>query len=315
MIARIMSHEIFCKKPPVFIDVGASGGMHKEWKALAPFAVCIGFDADDRKTDFIESEDAGYLKLFVFNKLVSEVTASTEFYLTSSPYCSSRLEPNAKELSCWAFGELFEVEKKISLQATTIHEVLKQLNLDYIDWYKTDSQGTDLRIFRAIPDDIRSKIIIAEFEPGIINAYKNEDMLFDLMLYMQTQPFWMSKMTPKGSQRFSGENMRKYFPKYLARLHDFRFLLEESSSWAEVIYVNTFANFKLFDKRDILLGCAIAIVNKQYGFAIDLAEKGKLNYSDLIFNSIIHYSLNQIKKRRFSIYMHKIINKLKQYLV
>ena len=128
----------------------------------------------------------GVLKLYVFNKIVAEKKGQTDFYLTNSPFCSSRVEPNMTELDNWAFGGLFPVDKKITTEATTINDILSQLKLDYIDWFKTDSQGTDMRIFTAIDQPIIDKIVVAEFEPGIINAYKQEDLLYSIIEYMRT---------------------------------------------------------------------------------------------------------------------------------
>lgn len=60
-------------------------------------------------------------------------------------------------------------------------DVLKSINIDYIDWFKTDTQGTDLRIFASLGDELINKILVAEFEPGIIDAYKGEDKLYKIM--------------------------------------------------------------------------------------------------------------------------------------
>ena len=30
----------------MLVDVGASGQMHKKWKQIAPYSVCLAFDAD-----------------------------------------------------------------------------------------------------------------------------------------------------------------------------------------------------------------------------------------------------------------------------
>jgi len=313
MIKKIMEQSELVSQPPVFVDVGASGNIHDSWKLLAPYSICIGFDGDVRETDFIESENSGYKKLYIFNKIVSESSKDTEFYLTSSPFCSSRLEPNQEELKNWAFGGLFEVEKKITMQSTTINEILKQLDLDYIDWFKTDSQGTDLRIYDSIDSNILNKIIIAEFEPGIINAYKEEDKLYKIIEYMDKKDFWMSKMAVKGSQRISQDNFKKYFSNYIEKLHNFAFLQEPSASWAEVTYINSFKNDKLLSKRDLLLGCAISLANKQYGFAIDLATKAKQYYDDNIFDEILSYSINKIKGRKYLMYYYRVINKLKSF--
>jgi hypothetical protein len=313
MIRKIMQQDELLLKPPVLIDVGASGEIHSSWKSIAPYSICIGFDGDVRETDFYESDNSGYKKLYIFNKIVSENSQDTDFFLTSSPFCSSRLEPNKEELQNWAFGELFEIDKKISMKSTTIDEILNVLDLNYIDWFKTDSQGTDLRIYDSIDLAISNNIIIAEFEPGIINAYKKEDKLYKIIEYMDTKEYWMSEMVVKGSQRISQINFKKYFSNYIGKLHNFRFLQKEAASWAEVTYINTFQSDTLLTKRNLLLGCAISIANEQYGFSIDLATKAKEYYHDSIFDEILEYSLGMINGKKYFMLYKRIVNKIKSF--
>ena len=52
---------------------------------------------------------------------------------------------------------------------------MKELEIKSFDWFKTDSQGTDLRLFKSIGETLIPKIIVAEFEPGFINSYLGED--------------------------------------------------------------------------------------------------------------------------------------------
>ncbi|MCR1812021.1 hypothetical protein [Sulfurospirillum sp. hDNRA2] len=312
MIKELLTHNEFKHKPPVLVDVGASGALHTSWKMLAPYAICIAFDADERETQFVESTTAGYRRLYVFNKLVAESTHDTPFYLTKSPYCSSRLKPNQQELKHWAFSELFDIEKSVTMQATSVNEALNVLGLDYIDWFKTDSQGTDLRIFNSLPSLLRQKIAIAEFEPGIINAYEKEDFLFEVLRYMAQEPFWLMRMTPRGTQRISRSSMKQYFPNFIDRLYDFRYVLEESTAWAELTYMNTYAQEESFDKREYLLGCAIALSLKQYGFAIDLARQALTSYHDEVFEKALMYALSRMRRKIPLIYAHKVFNKIRR---
>lgn len=312
MIKELLTHDELKRKPPVLVDVGASGALHASWKILAPYSICIAFDADERETQFVESTTAGYRRLYVFNKLVAESEHDTPFYLTKSPYCSSRLKPNRQELEHWAFSELFDVEKSVIMQATSVNKALSVLGIDYIDWFKTDSQGTDLRIFNSIPSLIRQKMAIAEFEPGIINAYEKEDFLFEVLRHMTQQPFWLMRMTPRGTQRISHSSMMQYFPQFINKLYDFRYVLEESTAWAELAYMNTYAQEELFDKRDYLLGCAIALSLKQYGFAIDLTRQALALYHDEVFEKVLAYALSRMRRKILFIYAHKVCNKIRR---
>ena len=77
-------------------------------------------------------------------------------------------------------SSLFEIEKIKKIKTVCSNSILKQLNIKNVDWFKSDSQGIDLELFKNIDEEIRKKIIVAEFEPGFINAYENEDRLYSI---------------------------------------------------------------------------------------------------------------------------------------
>ena len=93
LIEKVLTTKELIEWPPVLLDIGASGEIHPEWRLIAKHSVCVAFDADSR--DFNNSEtNSGYKKIHLINAIVSNKTAkTTDFYLTSSPHCSSSLYP------------------------------------------------------------------------------------------------------------------------------------------------------------------------------------------------------------------------------
>jgi len=205
IIDKVLSLQEFKEHPPVLLDIGASGKLHEIWKSIAKYSICIAFDADSREMEYTVNESSHYKKLYVYNRiLISQLKENEEtFYLTKSPYCSSLLQPLNKKLANWAFADLFEVENKASLKTVDLTTVLTELKLDKVDWFKTDSQGTDLRLFKSLGEPVIKKVLVAEFEPGIIDAYQGEDKLWQLMSYMDKREFWMSDINIRGSLKIT----------------------------------------------------------------------------------------------------------------
>src|SRR5689334_8899214 len=130
IIASIFETEELKNNPPVLIDIGASGNIHASWKAIAPYSICVAFDPDNREMGYIEKENAGYKKLIVINKLVSELqTPIVDFYLTSSPFCSSSLPPDLEHLESYDCYSLFETLEKVSMPSVYLPDVFRQLNI------------------------------------------------------------------------------------------------------------------------------------------------------------------------------------------
>ena len=184
-------------------------------------------------------------------------------------------------------------------------DVLKNASIDYIDWLKIDTQGTDLRLFKSIPENIKQHILVAEFEPGIIDAYKGEDKLHELIAYMSgLNSFFMSSIDVKGVQKINHQTLERF------SIHAKNFARTQriSPGWGEVSYMNTMAG--PHNTRDYLLAFAFALVETQYGFALEIAELAERNTSDVFFSELKKYALKKIAIRQRVWPFHAMRNKL-----
>jgi hypothetical protein len=283
IIRRIMSHPLIIERPPVFIDIGASGDLPQQWKLFAPFSICVAFDADTRDFIVSESKSSRWKRLYKVNRLVSPNAAGdVDFYLTQSPYCSSSLQPDKKSLEPWAFASLFEVEQQVKLPAVDLLTTMTEIGIDYVDWYKADTQGTDLRIFAELAEHIRDKILVADFEPGIIDAYAGEDKLHHLLAYMDARPFWVSQMDVKGSQRIDKLDLASL--NGLQR-RELAFVLKSAPGWCEISYLNSLATGE-FTCRDYLLAWVFSSVKGEHGFALHVARLGTDKFPEPLFHDL-----------------------------
>lgn len=279
IINHILSRQEFVDHPPVLIDIGASGRLPAIWKPLSRYSICIAFDADDREMDYFRQEPDTYKNLYVYNRiLTSNKDSKAEFYLTKSPYCSSLLRPLNERLADWALADLFQVERKVVLKTITLPTVTQQLGLDRVDWFKTDSQGTDLRLFTSLGGSLMEQVLVAQFEPGIIDAYEGEDKLWQLMAFMDQRGFWMSDMMIRGSQRVRADIMKGYNKLQVKLISQ---SLKKSPGWAEISYINSFKYD--FGQREFLLGWVFSTLLEQHGFALEIAYLGHQKFNDPIF--------------------------------
>ena len=305
IIDTILRSAYFKDQPPVLIDIGASGGIHSKWKTIAKYACCVAFDADEREFQISEEINKDYKKLIHVNRIVTALPSGyTPFYLTQSPFCSSSLEPDEEKLRPWLFKSLFEVKKITSLPAVTLAETLQSAAISYIDWFKVDTQGTDLRLYKSLPDQIRATILLAEFEPGIMDAYKDEDKLYSVMEEMQTQGFWLSSMNIKGTQRLQNS--------YSAQIGNFlsERIIKTSPGWAELTYFRNPGNLSF---RSLLLMIVFALLERQYGFALELADKGLQLFQDPFLDvcrKAVLVKIQKEKKKIPLILLKRKINKL-----
>jgi hypothetical protein len=269
----------------VLIDIGASGEICADWKPIARHSVCIAFDADDREFSHVSGADSEYKKLHIFNCIVSDrADPETDFYLTRSPFCSSLLRPDNAKLANWRFWELFEVDRVTKLKSRALDSVLEELGLSYADWVETDSQGTDLRLFQCLGPEVYLRVLAADFEPGIMDAYHGEDKLHQLMAWMDGLPFWITSLEIKGTERISKALMARYAD----RMEDLHLVL--TPGWGEVSYMNDMTSVSLQNKRSALLAWVFATIRGQHAFALEVLLKSESLIDTELVNKLIAHS-------------------------
>ena len=283
-VDRVLSRPEFQAEPPVLVEIGTSGGTHPAWQALARYSIGIAFDPDSRQMQVVHDESSGYRKLHIFPAAaVPDETVEADFHLTRSPYCSSLLRPDGGALADWDFARLFDVERSVRVPCVNISKALREAGVMRVDWFKTDSQGTDLRLFQSLGEAICLRTLAVEFEPGIIDAYEGEDKLSAVLAAMDRGEFWLSDFALRGTLRMSPEDAAHFAGQDSTRLAD---VLPTAPGWGEMRYLNTFRGAGPFSKRDWLLGWVIACLNEQFGFALDLCRRAAVAVPDPLFGTL-----------------------------
>ena len=257
---------------PVLVDVGASRETPDIWKPIAAQSTYVGFDPDSREPQ--RSTDGGFRRKLVVNEAVTSEpgTGEVKFYLTRAPYCSSTLEPDTESLANYHFHELFATERQASVRAATLDAILARLGLDRIDWLKCDTQGTDLRIFRSLGEKVREGVLALDVEPGLIGAYRGEDLFVDAQKYLAANGFWLSRLDVLGPVRVRGATLRAAYPGEADPAAFAAKSIRTTPGWCEARYLRTLeslAESGAARERYALLG-VFSLLDDQPGYALDV---------------------------------------------
>jgi len=280
---------------PILIDIGASGAPPAIWEEIAQHSIYVGFDPDKREIQ--EVSKGRFHKAIIVNEAIISEKGSNQalFYLTKSPYCSSTLKPDSESLSNFLFSDLFEVEREAIVPAGTLDSVLDRLSLSRIDWFKTDSQGTDLRIFNSLREQVRSRVLAIDIEPGLIDAYVGEDLFVEAHRDLTQNGFWLSDLNIGVAVRMRRSTLREVIERDKNVNNAFvERTLKKSPVYCEARYFRTIESLAQGDflKGDYALLWIFAILDNQLGFALDLAVEymrifGKDNLSQLMLDEPI----------------------------
>ena len=259
---------------PVLVDIGASGEPPRKWARLSEKSIYVGFDADAR--DIHTGPLAGFREARIVNKaaVAEEGRNRVEFFLTSSPHCSSTLPPDNESLADYLFSDLFQVKDKVEADGVTLNQALADLNLDRLDWFKTDSQGTDLRLFRSLAPELINSVLAVDIEPGLIDAYKGEDLYVAAHQYLVESGFWLSRLDVKGSVRMRRATLDRIksdgggLADALVKRN-----VRRSPGWVNATYLAGIDRLirSRAGRREYLLLWIFAMIDEQYGFAADVA--------------------------------------------
>ena len=260
---------------PVLVDIGASGAPPPIWRSIAQYSVYVGFDPDQR--ELREISNGQFAKAIIINEAVTSEQGQNEvtFYLTRSPYCSSTLLPATEALENYLFSDLFVVENKVTVRATTLNAAIGRLGLDTVDWLKTDSQGTDLRLFESLGHNLRNHVLAVDIEPGLIAAYKGEDLFVDAHHKLVSQGFWLSALDVQGAIRLKRSTLQDIV-KRNPKMKDIQVdqAIRRSPGWCEARYLRTLESLNERDalSRDYVLLWVFTMLERQWGYAMDIAK-------------------------------------------
>lgn len=299
MLSMVFRTEVFLDDPLTVIDIGASGGPPRLLRPLAPYVHYIGFDPDARDRPTQGDRATPWQEFTMFDSIADPEwlnenalygkRSNRKFFLTAAPHCSSTLRPDEEKLAPWEFSEMFEVVDARYLPATSLPDALKIAGVAAIDWFKCDSQGTDLRLWASLPAEAVSTTAVASFEPGIIDAYLGEDKLHQVLQRMDDAPFYLARMEVRGSRRVPA-HARTHGRSPLRRAGLLN--IPRAPGWAELWYLRDVTREGPLNDRTLFVIWVAATLLGEHGYAWLVADMGlRANTSNaVVFDACRRFS-------------------------
>lgn len=302
VFGRVLSQRA---RRPLLVDVGSADGAPPVWRTIAPWCCYLAFDADprasgDRRAQFQES-------VVSTHAVVADLAAGDiVLYLTEAAQCSSTLRPDPASLAEYFFSPLFEVKAEKHVPATTLDDELARRAWPCIDWLKIDSQGTDLRIFQSLRDDVRDRVLALDLEPGLIDAYEGEDLFVDSHRTVVRQGFWLSNVRIGQAVRMRHSTLRAIEPRHAdVTPVTIETGVRGTPAWVEARYLRTIEwVVARSGPHDLPLLWVFAVLDGQIGFALDVAvayreHAGPGAMADLLENEAVRILRQPARDRAF----------------
>ncbi len=190
----------FLRKNPLFvIDVGARNGVPSELAGLSEFLNYVGFDADQQECQRLMAErpgDNGSHRVFPY--FIGR-EGTVDFHLYDDRGTSSSYEI-AEEYSAVFLDPPPHLERAIALSAIPLDDVVDREHLDFPDFLKLDTQGSELEILRGASHTLAQTSLI-EVEVEFYPMYEGQPLFADVDSLLRSAGFELLYLNRVFAQR------------------------------------------------------------------------------------------------------------------
>ena len=167
------------------IDIGTNLGI--DLKNYPLKSNIYSFEPNPICQNYLKENFKNYSNLKLFNSAVGDLKGIYQFNLTKDTYSSSLLELNEK----YKNNKVLSFSETIMIDVINLNDIIEEENINQIDFYKSDTQGYDLKILKSLGENIR---LIKRGRIEVVNKnnqiYKGQDnYLEDIVKYLEFYNF------------------------------------------------------------------------------------------------------------------------------
>lgn len=142
---RILGEQSF-----TMIDIGARGGVDSDWEKVKGIIHLVLFEPDEHHTEELKVENNK--NTTIIPRAVWEESGVFPFYITRKASYCSMLKPDNEVLegSYYFDRNFYEIERVEHIKVDRLSVLLKEYNVNNIDFMKIDIQGAELKALNSL---------------------------------------------------------------------------------------------------------------------------------------------------------------------
>lgn len=172
--------------PLIYVDVGASGGIHKRWYQFGSGVKSILFEPDKKEFEKLASNESE--NAIIVNSALAEKSKKVDFHICNRQEVSSIYKPNRNLLERYENPERFHIQRTISLEANSIDNLLPKEGIHEIDFIKIDTQGSELDILKGA-NNYFGNLIGLEVEVEFVELYQGQPLFTEVNSFVESKGF------------------------------------------------------------------------------------------------------------------------------
>jgi len=196
---------VFAQHPLVMADVGARGGLKKNWQPAREHLRLFGFEPD--RTEFARlaerAKSEGHGDTY-FNVALHNRRGPIEIHVARDAGLTSIFEPNREFLDAFPDSSRFDTVDRRVVDADTLDHVLESHGEPDLDFIKADTQGSELCVLEGARSLLASTVFGVEVEVEFASIYKDQPVFADVDRLLRGLGFFLFDLRPCYWKREAG---------------------------------------------------------------------------------------------------------------
>lgn len=193
------------RHPLTLVDVGARGGVKRNWTAAARHLRVLGFEPDRQEYErLLEAARSAATPARYFNVALHNERGTVPLYLARDRGLSSIFQPDRAFLDAFPEAGRFDIEQIRQVEVDTLDDQLRAGAIDDIDFIKVDTQGSELFVLQGASATLAASGVGVEVEVEFTPIYKGQPTFADVDTYMRGLGFLLFDLKPCYWKRAAG---------------------------------------------------------------------------------------------------------------
>ena len=258
---------------PVLVEIGSSQHTADIWRDIAPYSTYVAIGPDSRAVS--KDSRRGFREFIPVEVAATDrPVGHAKLHVAKDPVYSSLLQANAKVLSEFFDLGCVAADHETEVTCSTVNAVIANLDITQIDWLKTNINGLDARILQNLGAGFRQRLLAVDTCLDFIDLFSGQDATLAQHPELVGEGFWLSRLLTCGGLKMRKDSLQQLQNRFSGID---RVALEGrhrvSPGWAFATYFRSVDSMMAddFTRRQYVLLWSFALLDRQFGFAADLA--------------------------------------------
>lgn len=197
--------DLYRRHPLTLADIGARGGLKKNWLAVRRHLRVLGFEPDKREFDQLVSlsRAEGHSDRF-FDVALHNRSGSFALHVARERGLSSIFEPDREFLDSFPCADRFDIVDRAVVEADTLDNVLEAHRVHDLDFIKADTQGSELLVLEGASRALAASVVGVEVELEFTPIYRSQPVFSDVDPFLRGLGFFLFDLRPCYWKRAAG---------------------------------------------------------------------------------------------------------------